>query len=268
MNFLGAENSKTETNSLFSLQKTNKKEKIIEKISHNPPIGDWKIRFVREDNSKFFDLDNVAIKRSYDGSFEVIQSEIFYSHEDILSHFQSEENLSFKRPVCLVSLSDVLNNEKSPRISKIFYNNQVIDISDLPDEFQNIFTKNNDTVVLENFQKTPPLEFFLENIKRYIFTEPFRETLKNIIENIKTEKIHPEQIGERLEMEFSQKYQLEKNTKNLHINLDISYENWREKIDNFEIENSYKEKIKEYILKNNILKAKNITFSPDFIYTD
>lgn len=268
MNFFGAENSKVETNSLFSLQKANKKEKIIEKLSHNSPTGEWKIRFIREDNSKFFDLDNVAIKRSHDGSFEVIQTEIFYSHEDILSHFQSEENLSFKRPVCLVSLSDVLNNENSPRISKIFYNNQTIDIDNLPAEFQNIFTKNGDNIFLKNFQKTPPLAFFLENVKKYIFTEPFRKTLQNIIANIETEKSHPEQIGERLETEFAQKYQLEKNTKNLRIDLDISYENWREKIDNFPIQNFDKQKIVEYILKNNILKTKNIIFSPDFIHMD
>lgn len=214
---------KSEENTLFELQEKYKKDLIIKELE-SFKFWDWTVKF-QIPGGKYSQLNNVHIWRaSTDWAFEILSTKIYKTYENLLSSFNISENIWYDRAIALVKLSDLLVNEWwNLNISKIFYDWEEREISDLPDEFSVKFWEDLENRFIKDFTKTPSLEIFLWKIKTLLLQDEFKNTLYSIISDMQKERDfrksqkYSKQAGENTENEILAKFWLEKNTQNFYL---------------------------------------------------
>lgn len=267
---LDPRNNTLETNKIFQIQKENKNEKIISEVSSDFWrfwLWLWKVKFI---SKKWVEtLNDLAIFRANDWTFELLKSNIFYSEEDLLQNFQTIENISFQRPSCMVRLDELMNFSFwwDLKVEKIFFKNEETSIENLPEFFKKLFLEENWKKILKNFQVTPPLQAIIKNLKVNMAMRDFTEIIWKVINRSEAFSVWNTDKWWKISEEiFSKNIWITKNTKIISEYLDINND-FKEKI--LEIKNlsdENKRNLINYIEKSDILKTKMITFEPDFIY--
>lgn len=155
-------------------------------------LWDWTVKVYM--GNWFSKLDNASVWRSPDWSLELITADTIET-DDILKDWKANENIEegYKRAVCLVDLEKLksIKEWENLEIERLCYDNELIDIKDLPEGYKSMFSKK-DWKVFYYFKETPPLKQVRQQINRVLFnTYEYRNKILSALEN----KVNKKQVN-------------------------------------------------------------------------
>ncbi|MDQ7009306.1 MAG: hypothetical protein Q9M94_03375 [Candidatus Gracilibacteria bacterium] len=247
---------KQDISKIKNIQIDNPKEKIL--LKDDLELGNWTLKVISPNGKKYTKLDNCYIGRAYDGAFEVMKTDVYKSYEKLLDNLDTKEEVGYFRVNTIVKVSDLSTFlEGNIEVKKVFYKNELIDIKDLPEEFKNKFEETNGKKYIKDFSMTPPLQMFVNQVKRNIFSPEFesiRKEHKKSVQGTLNRK-----MGEEVEKEFGEKFNLSESPQKTE---ELNFHNYEEIIKNSEFNNQEKEELKKYIEKN--IDKTSVIINPDF----
>lgn len=258
-----------EKNKLFELQQQYQKELIIKEVSWFE-FGDWTVRF-QIPGWKYSQIKNVHIERApSDWAFEVLTTKMYKSYGELLSSFSVDEDIWYDRPIALVRVSDLLeNNWWDLRVEKVFYNWWEVEIWEFTDEFRDKFWVDRESKFIKDFTRTPPLDIFIWKLKTLLLQGEFKKIVEDILNNIENEtslrqsQKESSQAWADTEDKVFQELWLEKNKD--PVFLKWTKKELLDKVHSQELEPDLKSKLIEYI-SSIWYDPIEIKLDPDVIY--